>query len=166
MQRKGQIVLVAHCVLNQNSVIKGWARARGAFLDVVQLLLKEGIGILQLPCPEKTFGGLGRPPKTSEEYDTSDYRLHSRELLKGLMEELLDYQANGVELIGVIGIEDSPSCCVEKGIFYHELLTLLRSNGFLVEEGGGATVICIPPDHSEDLPRNDFIDQLAVWLKR
>ena len=49
-----KLVLIAHCVINQNSVIEGWARAKGAF-PIAKLLLDESVGIIPLPCPELIF---------------------------------------------------------------------------------------------------------------
>jgi predicted secreted protein len=145
--------------LNQNSVVKGWARARGAFPQVVQAILAEGIGIIQLPCPEKTFAGLQRPPMTVEEYDTDSYRQHCIALLNGLIDDLLNYREHEVELVGVIGIEDSPSCCPQKGIFYQILLHLLAEHGF------STRTVQVPPDFREDAPREDFLAEVRTWLK-
>lgn len=148
---------MAHCVLNQNSVIKGWARARGAFPAVVQGLLSGGVGMIQLPCPEKTFGGLNRPPMTVEEYDTEEYHNHCRSLLEVLIEELRDYRVHGVQLVGVIGIEDSPSCCVNQGIFYQELLRQLKNHGF------STSFVQIPPDYQEEDGQQNFLTVLEKW---
>lgn len=158
MLRSHQIVLVAHCMLNQNSVIKGWARARGAFPQVVQMILEKGIGMIQLPCPEKTFSGLQRPPMTVEEYNTETYRQHCTVLLKGLIDDVVNYREHGVELVGMIGIEDSPSCCPQKGIFYQILLEALATHGL------STRAIQVPPDFREDLPREDFLTELENWL--
>ncbi|MCK4260132.1 MAG: hypothetical protein KAX49_14225 [Halanaerobiales bacterium] len=160
MKRKNKIVLLAHCILNQNSVIKGWARARGAFPTVIEFLLREGIGIVQLPCPEQRFLGLQRPPMTVEEYDTLDYRNHCQKLLNGLMEELLNYREHGLELVGVIGIGNSPSCCPNQGIFFIELQQQLEDNGFQIN------VISLPPDHQEDEMNENFISNLSQLKSR
>ena len=74
-----RIVLVSHCVLNQNSVVEGWSRAKGA-VPIVKLLLEEGIGIVQLPCPELICGGLSRPPRSFDDYNTAGYRARCRDL--------------------------------------------------------------------------------------
>ncbi len=154
MKRNNKIVLLAHCILNQNSVIKGWARARGAFPKVVEYLLKEGIGMIQLPCPEQRFMGLERPPMTAEEYDTLEYREHCKRLLNGLVKELLNYKEHGLKLVGVIGIGDSPSCCPNKGVFFRELQNQLKENGFEMK------VIPLPSDHQEEKMHADFIKEL------
>lgn len=126
---------------------------------MIQALLEEGIGIIQLPCPEKTFGGLQRPPMTVEEYDTEAYHQHCTALLNGLIEDLLNYREHGVELIGAIGIADSPSCCPERGIFYRKLLPLLNEHGL------SARTVQVPSDFQEDLPRVDFLREFRQWLQ-
>jgi hypothetical protein len=65
--RSKKIVLVAHCVLNQNAIADGTADFAGTDEAVVRRLLEAGIGILQLPCPELNCLGLDRgDPKGGE----------------------------------------------------------------------------------------------------
>ena len=52
MERSKRIVFVSHCILNQNTVVEPLARSRGAYGDIVRLLVDKGIGIHQMPCPE------------------------------------------------------------------------------------------------------------------
>lgn len=59
MKREKKLVLVSHCVINQNSVVLPLAKAGGPF-NFVDTLLKNNIGIYQLPCPEFKFAGLNR----------------------------------------------------------------------------------------------------------
>jgi hypothetical protein len=44
-QRSGKVIFVSHCVLNQNSKVRGLAQFPGAVLPLVSLLLDNGIGI-------------------------------------------------------------------------------------------------------------------------
>lgn len=143
MQREKKIILVAHCVLNQNSVIQGWARARGSFSTIVSLLIQSGLGIIQLPCPEQRFLGLARPPMTVDEYDTAKYHQHCQSLVFDLIPSLVDYQKHGFDFVGLLGIADSPSCCAKKGIFFQHLCQQLRKQKIKLE------VIQVPTDHKE-----------------
>lgn len=59
-KRSRKIVLVAHCVLNQNSKIDGCAHYPGPIKEVIELLISAGCGIVQLPCPELMHLGLDR----------------------------------------------------------------------------------------------------------
>lgn len=121
MQRSKKILIVSHCILNQNTVIEDEARAEGAVLSAVEWAMKEGYGFLQLPCPEFTFLGLNRPSMTYDEYNTPEYRHHCREILKPVLWQAEDYRKNGYEIVGLLGIQSSPSCDPTRGIFMEEL---------------------------------------------
>jgi predicted secreted protein len=133
MQRSKKILLVSHCILNQNTVIPEEARAEGAILSAVEWAMKQGYGFLQLPCPEFTFLGLNRPSMTYEEYNTPEYRRHCREILKPVLFQAEDYVNNGYELVGQLGIQSSPSCDPTRGVFMEELLGMLTEKGITVE---------------------------------
>ena len=158
MKRSNKIIITAHCILNQNSVIKGWARASGGFPAVINLLLNSGIGIIQLPCPEQRFLGLERPPMTVEEYDTPEYQEHCHQLLEGLVDEILDYHKHGVEVIGLLSIEESPSCCVKKGVFFREL------QGQLTKKGINLPTIQLPTTHQEDDLDEEYLEKIKKIL--
>ena len=127
MYRKKQIIYTAHCVLNQNSVIREWERAEGAFNDIVKVILDNNISIVQLPCPEFIFLGESRPPKTKEEYNTSEYRKLCSELAEKTINQMKEYLKHDYRIIGILGIEESPTCdsLGKKGVFMEEILNLL-----------------------------------------
>ena len=130
MIRKKEIVLVSHCVLNQNSVINDWERARGGFNTVIKKLLDKDIGIIQLPCPEFKFLGSQRPPKGKAQYDTFQYRSLCSELSKDVVTTIREYIDNDYTLVGLIGIAGSPTCdsTHAKGIFMEELLGCFKAS--------------------------------------
>ena len=121
MQRSKKILLVSHCILNQNTVIDDEARAAGAVLSAVDWAMREGYGFLQLPCPEFTFLGLNRPSMTYEEYNTPEYRKHCRVILRPVLQQAEEYLKNGYEIVGLLGIQSSPSCDPTRGIFIEEM---------------------------------------------
>jgi predicted secreted protein len=129
MQRSKKILIVSHCILNQNTVIEEEARAEGAVQSAVEWAMKQGYGFLQLPCPEFTFLGLNRPPMTYEQYDTPEYRKHSREILMPVLKQAEEYVNNGYELAGILGIQSSPSCDPTRGVFMEELTDMLKEKG-------------------------------------
>ena len=105
-----KIIVVSHCVLNQNAVVHGLERAKGAF-PLVEEILKRGIGIIQLPCPEFLYLGSNRPSMNKVEYEkTEGYTEHCRRILESVFWQLEEYQKNGYSYIGVLGIQESPSC--------------------------------------------------------
>jgi predicted secreted protein len=118
-----KIAIVAHCILNQNSVVNGLERAEGAFNEVVEVLLKHNYAIIQLPCPELIYLGYDREGRTKEGYDTKEYRELCKELLKPIIKYLKEYKKYSFKFI-LIGIENSPTCDIFKnrGILMEELL--------------------------------------------
>ena len=139
------MILISHCILNQNAVIRGWERAVGAYNDVVKILLDRDIGILQMPCPEFAWQGEARPSRTKQEYDTDQYRSHCRELAEGVAAQVREYRAHGYHITGLIGVRESPTCDTEtkKGIFTEELFHIFEKEGIKVE------AIDIPEDYLE-----------------
>lgn len=134
MQRKKRILIVSHCIINQNTVIEGEARAFGAIPSALRWIEEEGVGVLQLPCPEFTFLGLERPPMTYEQYDNEVYRSHCRKLLIPVMEQLVEYQRCGYEITGVLSIQSSPSCDPTRGVYMEELQRIFRENQIPLEK--------------------------------
>lgn len=133
MLRNKRILLVSHCIINQNTVIEGEARSLGAISSAVDWIQAEGLGVLQLPCPEFTFLGLDRPPMTYEEYDHEKYRLHCRKILQPIIEQLMEYKRCGYEITGILGIQSSPSCDMTRGVFMEELKKLLLEQQIPIE---------------------------------
>lgn len=58
--RSKKIVLVAHCILNQNSISDGTADYPGSISEIVEFLFRSNVGIIQMPCPEMLCLGLNR----------------------------------------------------------------------------------------------------------
>lgn len=134
MNRQKKLMLAAHCVLNQNAVVREWERAPGAFTRLVKVLLDENVGILQLPCPEMAFLGEERPPKKKAEYDTPAYRVLCQQLAAPLVRQVIDYYKNGYQIIGVLGIGKSPSCDTlhDQGVFMEELKSQLTKENIML----------------------------------
>ncbi|ACV24005.1 CD3072 family TudS-related putative desulfidase [Methanocaldococcus fervens] len=93
-----KIAIVSHCILNQNSVVKGLERAKEAFNEVVEIILNENYGIIQLPCPEMLYLGINRRGMVKEEYNTKEYRELCREILKPIIKYLKEYNKEGLNL--------------------------------------------------------------------
>jgi hypothetical protein len=57
--RGGRVVLLSHCLLNENVRYLGGAGRAGGVGEVVSGYLARGVGICQLPCPEqRAWGGV------------------------------------------------------------------------------------------------------------
>lgn len=156
-----KIVVVSHCVLNQNSVINDWERARGAF-PFSELFIKEGVGIIQLPCPELIFNGINRPPLSYLDYNTSAYRKLCRDLLVPYINQLEMYLENGYEFIGVIGINRSPTCSISdrRGVLMEELFLMAQNKRINVSYAE------VPETYDELNEQSEFIEKIIRLIRR
>lgn len=127
--RGRRVVLVSHCLLNQNTRYAGGATRAGAVVETVDALMEAGLGIHQLPCPERlAWGGVDKP-QTLRMYGSRGSVLHAlrRPLLRGFLawtrhvyrqqarlvaRDVADYRRADVEVVGFVGIGGSPSCGV------------------------------------------------------
>lgn len=112
MDRGKRILVVCHCIANANAKVYPLARYPGAHLPLVLPFLEEGAGLVQLPCPETVYLGLGRFGMTREQYDVPRYRAACREMLGPVVEELSAFAAAGYVIEAVVGMDGSPSCGV------------------------------------------------------
>ncbi len=134
-KRSKRVILLSHCILNQNSVVQPIARMPGALEGVVRACLDAEVGMIQLPCPELMAYGPERQPMDRKGYDTAKYRLQCRRLLEPVRAQVEAYRRAGYEIVGLIGIGNSPSCGIDttyeggpqpgRGIFMEELLKML-----------------------------------------
>lgn len=124
--RSKKLIIVAHCILNQNSISDGTADYPGQFTELVDMIMPHQIGFIQLPCPELTCLGLDRKDRQGVtrpllQENTRIRALMSREanveLLRQKAEEIVtevqEYASHGFEILGLIGVNRSPSCGVE-----------------------------------------------------
>jgi predicted secreted protein len=125
-KRSKRIVLVAHCVLNQNAKIDGCAHYPGVMREVAEALIESGCGIVQLPCPELLHLGLDRQvdrqsARTVESEDTrvgalmqeGSGTLCCRRVAEEIAYQVEQYQQNAFAVVGLLGINGSPTCGVE-----------------------------------------------------
>ncbi len=110
MKRSGRVLLVAHCVLNQNAVVCPLARASGAFPEILMLLAGSGLGLVQLPCPETLWLGGARSPMSYEEYNCTEYVQLNRQLARDVNGFLEKMAASGTVPVGIVGVGSSPTC--------------------------------------------------------
>lgn len=125
-KRSKKIVVVAHCLLNQNSISDGTADLPSQFNKIVNLLIENEIGIIQLPCPELLCLGLARKDETGANnelpYENTRIRTlmekdENKELLRSrareIVKQLEDYIKYDFQILGILGVNRSPSCGIE-----------------------------------------------------
>jgi predicted secreted protein len=117
-KRSKKVVLVAHCVLNQNSRISGCGLFPGAMGEAAGVLVDSGVGIVQLPCPELLYLGLDRARHEGSKVgvwaalSTPEGRQACKDMLQDVVRQIREYQKHGFEVLGVVGIDGSPACGV------------------------------------------------------
>jgi predicted secreted protein len=152
--RSKKVMIVAHCILNQNARISTCASFPSALPEIPGYLIQQQIGIIQWPCPELNFLGLGRQGQdcrnwtgsyhheNGEVYDqmtVPEGRQYLRNVAENLVYQIKEYQKYGFRVLGILGINGSPTCGVDmtyyeglkigKGAFIEELIKTLEANG-------------------------------------
>lgn len=161
MERNKRVILVSHCILNQNSVVYPLARAKGAYKDIIIELINNDIGIHQLPCPEYRYLGLKREPMTKEQYDNENFRNINKRIADDAVIVIKEYLSNGYEVLGIIGINESPTCSINgnEGILMEELMNIINKENIRLE------YIDVPTDYHDGKKSNEFIAELHKLIK-
>ena len=142
-KRERRVIYISHCWLNINTRFPEGCAFEGANVPLIKTMLESGLGIVQMPCPE--YECLGLEKWGYGEIVKDDLRACFRKQAKVVLKQIKDYQALGFEIVGVFGMDPSPSCGVnvakgkgtmlgtdrdtsempEPGIFMEELQKLL-----------------------------------------
>jgi predicted secreted protein len=161
-KRRRKIVFVSQCILNQNLRFAGIAVAGGACVELVGMLMHHEIGIETLPCLERLgWGGVARrrffryQPLFSACAVTPlfglvrplgrlwlwRYGLLCRHEAGKVARDVADYVRSGYSVIGIVGVNDSPTDGVTRTI------DLIESAQRLAEMGLGGEVFARPEGH-------------------
>jgi len=162
-KRSKKIIVLAHCLLNQNSISDGTADLPAQFTEVIRLLMANDIGIIQMPCPEFLCLGLDRQDKQGAGRDLllENTRIRNllekggnleilREKAKEIVFQLEEYIQYGFKIVGIIGVNRSPSCGVEtttkegnetggRGVFMEIIENELEKKGINIPMIGSKT---------------------------
>ena len=132
-KRSGRIALVAHCILNQNSRVFGLAERSSAITEIVEFLIRNDMGIIQMPCPELTYAGILRKSQTKDQFDNAIFRNHCRKIAEEIVEQVQEYSKGKIKARIIIGVDGSPSCGItDSGILIEELRSMLKKKRFTV----------------------------------
>lgn len=128
-ERSRRVVLVSHCLLNENTRYAGGATRPGAVAEVIEELIAAGVGIHQLPCPERLAWGGVLKPHSLRLYHSKGGPIYAvrgallsafvwwtnlryRRLARQVARDVADYHQAGITVVGIVGIGASPSCGV------------------------------------------------------
>ncbi|KJR96394.1 MAG: hypothetical protein VR65_28065 [Desulfobulbaceae bacterium BRH_c16a] len=114
MKRGKNIFIVCHCLLNSNAKIYPLADTKGVYTDDLAPLIRKGVGLVQLPCPETSYLGLSRWGMTKEQYDNKAYRDFCKMILHPILLQITAYTQAGYTISGVAGMDGSPNCGIAK----------------------------------------------------
>lgn len=113
--RSNKFVFVPFCLMAQAYQAEGIVKYewKSSIKPFMQLLLDNDINIIQMPCAESSFhNSLIRAPKGIYKYDTKEFTLHCDALADAVAHEIMTLVENGYKVLAILGIEQSPSCCV------------------------------------------------------
>jgi predicted secreted protein len=112
--RSGKVVFVPHCALNQNARLAGCSELPAAVDELVAGLMARQIGMIQLPCPELMVIALDRERiQIRSALESRPARAALRAMARDVVYQIREYLDAGVEVLGVLGKNGSPSCGVE-----------------------------------------------------
>ena len=116
---KQKILFVSHCFLNDGAKLKNqnlseMEQERKDKREFLKKILDAGVEIIQLPCPEFILYGANRWGHAASQFDTAFFRKESRKMLEPILLQIEEYSfyPERFEIIGIVGIDGSPSCGV------------------------------------------------------
>ena len=161
--RSKKVIMLSHCLLNQNSISDGTSDFPSQFNEIIEFLMTNCIGMIQLPCPELLCLGLDRRDTHGAKRPLLDENTRIRELMsetgnvqllqqkaEEMVMQIQEYQKYGFHVLGLIGVDRSPSCGIEttskngaeeqgKGIFIEILSETLAKRGITIRMIGTKT---------------------------
>lgn len=108
--RSEKIIFLSHCCLNQNAKVRGIASYPGAITPLINMLLEEGIGIIQMPCPEMTYLGNMRWGQVKDQYNNPMFRRHCKCIVETIADQAENYIQCGYQIVGFVMMDGSPVC--------------------------------------------------------
>ena len=110
--RAHRVAFVSHCLLNSNSKVYELARHPGMAMEVLEVLNRHDIGVIQLPCPELLYLGPRRWWQVKDMYDTPAYRRYCYGIAGQVSDQALMYRDVDATVVCVLGVDGSPNCGV------------------------------------------------------
>lgn len=131
--RSKKVVFISHCLLNENTRYLGGAFRQAGVDELIDYLQQQGIGIVQMKCPEqKCWGGILKKDilkgygingtflnalrKPFVRFFINRTKAAYSKLAREVVYEIDDYIKSGCEVVGIIGIDGSPSCGVKTSL--------------------------------------------------
>ncbi|HEX2913056.1 MAG TPA: hypothetical protein VH186_19785 [Chloroflexia bacterium] len=143
-QRSKKVIFLSHCLLNENTRYAGGACKACFDSEITNLCAENKWGMVQMPCPEQqAWGGVLKRRllllygtrttffypllKVALPFFLAYTRWVYRRQAKQTASQIKDYLATGFEVVGVVGVDGSPSCGVTKTLAINKVITSLAS---------------------------------------
>jgi predicted secreted protein len=127
--RSRRVIFLSHCLLNENVRYAGGATRPGAVDELIDAAQAAGVGICQMPCPEQlawggvskrrlmlAFGADRRGLRSVRRLITPLFLAYTRRRYarpaRQVVASVADYQRSGYHVLGIVGVDGSPSCGV------------------------------------------------------
>jgi len=126
-------VFLSHCLLDENTRYLGGACRRCCVREVVEQCMDRGIGMRQMPCPERVvWGGVlkrrmlalyglerrsalgGALARRLLPVVLRHVRRRYRAIARRVANEIDDDLRSGISVVGIVGIDGSPTCGVQR----------------------------------------------------
>ncbi len=132
MKRSKKFAFVPFCFFAQGIRAEGIVkRYPSVITPIANLLIREEINIIQMPCPEIDYEGIKRKPASKQKYNNKEYR----EVCRGYAEKIISLakklDQNNYQVLFILGLENSPSCAVD---YLFEQGRKLKGSGVFIEE--------------------------------
>lgn len=111
-----EILIVSHCILNTASKVAQdesmLAEEYKMRDELLRLIIRRGIQVIQLPCPEFRLYGSRRWGHVKDQFMHPHFRRESDAILAPVLDEIEEYLTYPEEfnVIGIVSVEGSPSC--------------------------------------------------------
>jgi len=132
-ERGKKVIFLSHCLLNENTRYLGGAFRKAGVDELIDALQREGIGMVQMKCPEqKTWGGVLKREMLMGYCIKGTFlrpflnilmiffiwktKRSFKKIAKEVVSEIKDYMDSGFEVSGIVGIKGSPSCGVSAAL--------------------------------------------------
>jgi len=140
--RGRRVAFVSHCLLNQNVRYMGGAFFAGAVPSVLETFAAQNVGFVQMPCPEQlAWGGVTKRLLLRAYGSRALYvmravflplfvvytRVRYWWLARRVARDIRDYVTAGYEVVGIVGVDDSPSCGVRRTLDVKRALPVIAS---------------------------------------
>ncbi len=117
---KYKILITCHCFLNDavklmHQDMSEQSSEKRIKEKIIKRMMDNHVEILQLPCPEFMIYGSRRWGHASSQFDNPFFREYTKDMLKPYLLQIKEYisRPEVFELLGVLGIDGSPSCGVD-----------------------------------------------------